>query len=187
MNKEYISIKEFAARANISKQRVYQLLEKKLKPYCKTIENKKYIDISALEEFQNQKFSTIENNELETILKKNPETHEKYNFQLLERAIENNELETTLKKNPETHEKYNFQPLERTIENIVESFNKQLETKDKQINELTDMLKSMQEKQNELINALKSAQALHAGTIKEHIDSKAEKKGIWHWLFKFNN
>lgn len=159
MNKEYISIKEFAARVNISKQRVYQLLEKKLKPYCKTIENKKYIDISALEEFQNQKFSTIENNELETILK----------------------------KNPETHEKYNFQPLERTIENIVESFNKQLETKDKQINELTDMLKSMQEKQNELINALKSAQALHAGTIKEHIDSKAEKKGIWHWLFKFNN
>jgi hypothetical protein len=157
VNKEYISIKEFAARANISKQRVYQLLEKKLKPYCKTIENKKYIDISALEEFQNQKFSTIENNELETIFK----------------------------KNPETREKYNFQSLERTIENIVESFNKQLETKDKQINELTNMLKSIQEKQNELINALKSAQALHAGTIKEHIDSKGEKRGLFYWLFHF--
>ena len=59
MNKEYISIKEFAASANISKQRVYQLLEKKLKPYCKTIENKKYIGISALKKLQ--KDSSIEN------------------------------------------------------------------------------------------------------------------------------
>ena len=51
MNKEYISIKDFASRARISKQRVYQLLEKKLKPYCKVVENKKYIDISALNDF----------------------------------------------------------------------------------------------------------------------------------------
>lgn len=55
MNKEYISIKDFASRARISKQRVYQLLEKKLKPYCKVVENKKYIDISALNDFQRQK------------------------------------------------------------------------------------------------------------------------------------
>ena len=137
MNKEYISIKDFASRARISKQRVYQLLEKKLKPYYKVVENKKYIDISALNDFQKQK-SDI-----------------------------------------------NFQPFEQTIENIVESFNKQLESKDKQISELTDMLKSMQEKQNELINALKSAQALHAGTIKEHIDSKVQKKSFLSWISLF--
>lgn len=59
MEKEYISIREFAASANISKQRVYQLLEKKLKSYCKTIENKKYIDVSALKKLQ--KVSSIEN------------------------------------------------------------------------------------------------------------------------------
>ena len=52
MNGKYISIKEFTTRAGISKQRVYQLLEKKIKPYCKTIEN----------------------NELETILKKSRDT-----------------------------------------------------------------------------------------------------------------
>jgi hypothetical protein len=131
MDKEYISVRDFASRANISKQRVYQLLEKKLKPYCKVIENKKYVDISALNAFQKQK-SDI-----------------------------------------------NFQSFEQTIENIVEVFNKQLESKDKQISELTNMLKSMQEKQNELINALKSAQALHAGTIKEHIDSKNKKYGFF--------
>ena len=44
------------------------------------------------------------------------------------------------------------------------------------------MLKSMQEKQNELINALKSAQVLHAGTIKEHIDSRVEKKSFLSWI-----
>lgn len=141
MNKEYISVKEFAARANISKQRVYQLLEKKLKPYCKTIENKKYIDVSALEEFQ--RVSNLENI-----------------IQPIEKV-----LESSLKKNSESIEDFNFQSLERTIENIIESFNKQLETKDKQISELTEMLKDIQAKQDEPMHSLKAAQALHAGTI----------------------
>ena len=146
MEKEYISIREFAARANISKQRVYQLLEKKLKPYCKTIENKKCVDVSALEEFQRD-------SNLENII------------QPIEKV-----LESSLKKNSESTENSNFQPLERAIENIIESFNKQLETKDKQINELTEMLKDVQSKQNELMCSLKAAQALHAGTIQEHIE-----------------
>ena len=68
----------------------------------------------------------------------------------------------------------------------IEAKDKQLETKDKQINELTEMLKDVQSKQNELMCSLKAAQALHAGTIQEHIESKIEKgskKGFWSWLF----
>lgn len=186
MDKEYVSIKEFAVRANISKQRVYQLLEKKLNPYCKTIENKKHIDISALEKFQ--KISSFENiaqpleNRLELTLKKSFEMFGNYNFQPLEKR-----LEISLNKNSETNENSNFQPIERTIENIIESFNKQLEIKDKQINELTKMLRDIQAKQDELMYSLKAAQALHAGTIQEHIESKIEKKGFWHWFFRKRN
>lgn len=211
MEKEYISIREFAARANISKQRVYQLLEKKLKGYCKTIENRKYIDVSALEEIQ--KVSSLENviqpleKDLESPLKKNSEPTENSNFQPLEKGLENiieslenivqpleKKLETPLKKGPESIEKSNFQPLERTIENIIESFNKQLEIKDKQISELTEMLKDVQSKQNELMCSLKAAQALHAGTIQEHIESSVKKRSrsdgstrlrrVWSWLFR---
>ena len=204
MEKEYISIREFAARANISKQRVYQLLEKKLKSYCKTIENKKYIDVSALEELQ--KVSSLENiiqpieKKLETHLKKNSEFIENSNFQPLEKSLENiieslenivqpleRKPEMPLKKGSESIEKSNFQPLERTIENIIESFNKQLEIKDKQISELTEMLKDVQSKQNELMCSLKAAQALHAGTIQEHIESKVEKRSLWNWLFRKRN
>ena len=52
MEKEYISIREFAARANISRQRAYQLVSKKLQGYCKIIGDKKIIDISALKELK---------------------------------------------------------------------------------------------------------------------------------------
>ena len=210
MEKEYISIREFASRANISKQRVYQLLEKKLKGYCKTIENRKYIDVSALEELQ--KVSSLENvsqpieKDLESPLKKNSEPTENSNFQPLEKSLENiieslenivqpleRKVETPLKEGSKSIEKSNFQPLERTIENIIESFNKQLEIKDKQISELTEMLKDVQSKQNELMCSLKAAQALHAGTLQEHIESKVAEqssgstrpsRGFWHWLFK---
>ena len=88
-------------------------------------------------------------------------------------------LEIPLKKNPEFFKNSSFQHLERTIENIVESFNKQLEIKDKQISELTEMLKDVQSKQNELMCSLKAAQALHAGTMQKHIDSKSQKNSLW--------
>lgn len=49
--KDFLTVKEFAERAGISTQRVYQLLAKDLQSYCKVIGNTKYINISALERF----------------------------------------------------------------------------------------------------------------------------------------
>lgn len=52
MNEEnFLTVKQFAERAGISTQRVYQLLAKDLQSYCKVIGNTKYINISALEQF----------------------------------------------------------------------------------------------------------------------------------------
>ena len=53
---------------------------------------------------------------------------------------------------------------------------KQIELKDNQIFELQSILKSMQEQQLLLTKSLANSQALHAGTIKEHIDSNLKKK-----------
>lgn len=49
--KDFLTVKEFAEKAGITTQRVYQLLAKDLQSYCKVIGNTKYINISALERF----------------------------------------------------------------------------------------------------------------------------------------
>ena len=52
MDKEYLSIKEFAAAVGVSQQYVYNQLNKKLKNYCIVVENKKMLKKSALELFE---------------------------------------------------------------------------------------------------------------------------------------
>lgn len=49
-DQEYISIADFAERAGVSKQAVYQRLNKSLKAYVKVIDGKKSINIRALED-----------------------------------------------------------------------------------------------------------------------------------------
>ena len=49
MEKEYLSIKEFATAVGISQQAVYKQLNNKLKEYLKVVDGKKMLDIKALE------------------------------------------------------------------------------------------------------------------------------------------
>lgn len=53
--KDYLTISEFAKRANITNQAVYQRIGKDLSEYVRVIDNKKYIDIKALDKFINKK------------------------------------------------------------------------------------------------------------------------------------
>ena len=53
MNNNYITVSEFATKAGISKQRVYQLLNKSLKEFVQEVDGKKVIDIKGLELFEN--------------------------------------------------------------------------------------------------------------------------------------
>lgn len=50
-SKDLLTIKEFAEKAGVSQQRIYQRLAKDLKPYLKMVENKKMLKIEALELF----------------------------------------------------------------------------------------------------------------------------------------
>ena len=61
MNDKYITVAEFSKRANISKQRVYQLLNKRLKEFVQEVDGKKMLDIRALESFSIQ--GTCSNNQ----------------------------------------------------------------------------------------------------------------------------
>lgn len=51
MEENYLSIKEFAGRAGVSPQAVYQRLDKDLQEYFKVIEGKKALNIKALDLF----------------------------------------------------------------------------------------------------------------------------------------
>lgn len=199
MEKEYISIREFAARANISRQGAYKIINKKFQNYCKIIENKKYIDISAVEE-------------LKKVGDKSCQLGDKTVYK--ECLLDDKTVDSCLQQGNQFVDNYKFQPGDKncqlgdkSVDKMVDILNeqlkikdkqieakdKQLETKDKQINELTEMLKDVQSKQNELMCSLKAAQALHAGTLQEHIESKVAEqssgstrpsRGFWHWLFK---
>ena len=54
MDKEYLTIKEFAAAVGVSQQAIYKQLNNKLKPYLKVVENKKMLEKSALELFKKE-------------------------------------------------------------------------------------------------------------------------------------
>ena len=61
MDKEYLSIKEFAELAGVSQQAIYKQLNNKLKKYLKVVDNKKMLNKSALELFKKQEnSSTVE-------------------------------------------------------------------------------------------------------------------------------
>lgn len=52
MEHEYLSVRQFAKRAGVTTQRIYQLMNKSLKIYCKTENGKKYTSAEGLKIFE---------------------------------------------------------------------------------------------------------------------------------------
>lgn len=83
---------------------------------------------------------------------------------------------TTVNKVPKVDEissEIDVNTLIVTLQNTVDTLQQQLTVKDKQIDELTVMLKASQEQQATLVSALTAAQALHAGTIQERLTERS--------------
>lgn len=57
---EYLTIAEFAKRVNVSKQAVYQQLDKKLKPYLIVIDGKKKLNVKAISEVYDKQSEEID-------------------------------------------------------------------------------------------------------------------------------
>ena len=138
----YITVAEFSKRANVSKQRVYQLLNKSLKEFVKEVDGKKVIDIKGLELFKdNENNSSIE--------------------QAFEQDL-NKSLIVTLNA-------------------TIEVLQKQLEEKDRQIAELTEIVKT----QSQSINADNHARLADKLKIESSEQKEErEKKSFWKRLFK---
>lgn len=151
--KDYLTVKEFAERAGISTQRVYQLLAKDwqrtgkglakdLQSTCKVVANTKYIHISALERFENKPICKDLQSDLPSDLQS---------------------ICKSLQDQIDTLKQHNS-----LLEAQINVKDEQLAEKDKQINALTDSLQAT-------TNALTSAQALHAGTIQGQLTMQSER------------
>lgn len=105
MKDEYISISEFAKRAGVSQQAVYKRLDKDLKPWLIIKENKKALNIKALDIFSGKTDSTeVEKVEL---LKRTIEVLEKQNETLTkELDIKNGQIESLNKSLDELNQRF---------------------------------------------------------------------------------
>ena len=91
IEKEYISVSQYAEAKGISKQAVYKQLNNKLKPFLKVVDGKKCLDISVLTEIEQPKVNQVEqplNNQVESLFAKQIEEKDK-TIQSLLRQVEN--------------------------------------------------------------------------------------------------
>ena len=186
MGQEYLSVRQFAKRAGVTTQRIYQMMNKSLKSYCKVEDGKKYISADGLKIFER---AEMEKNSLQEVAsdlprpnfrscnsentaynadfpKENNETAEK-DLQGLAKDLPRPNFGSCnpLKDNLQEKSNSNEQITKETIHVLQEQLaikDKQIDEKDKQIAELTAMLKNSQEQQDALVQALTAAQALAA-------------------------
>ena len=178
---KYLSVKDFACHAGVSTQWVYKRLANELQPYCKIINGVKYINVEGLRLF---------------------DRHEQRvdiasGFQLGEQELVQH-FATTLQSVAKDLIN-SFQPNTDALQDTLTTLTTQLATKDAQIaaqNEqikyLTTMLQISQDQQAALQSALATAQALHAGSIKQQLsattvsncDDKKPSKGVFRRFFK---
>lgn len=67
MDQQYLTVKQFAERAGVSTQRVYQLLTKSLQEFTKTEHGKKYISIEGLRVFEKDSLQEVASSETEIL------------------------------------------------------------------------------------------------------------------------
>ena len=100
MEKEYLSIKDFAFEVGISQQAIYKQLNNKLKTYLKTINGKKMIEKSALSLYKKNNNSIEVEQKILNILQ--TELNEK-NQQLAEKDKQIAELQKLLDQSQKLH------------------------------------------------------------------------------------
>ena len=69
MEQEYLSVRQFAKRAGVTTQRIYQMMNKSLKSYCKVEDGKKYILADGLKIFEK---AEVEKNSLQEVARDLP-------------------------------------------------------------------------------------------------------------------
>lgn len=168
MNDEYISIKEFAKRANVSVQSLYKRLNglnNPLNRFIKLVDNKKMLNIRALAE--------VYGIEVEQSIQPNHSTSDHLNEAVIEMLLNQSEI---LKRE-----------LEQKNEQLQEK-DRQIREKDKQISEMQTQLSMNQklidqEQQLRMVTERKLP-AIEQQMDKDNPDTKEEKKWWKFWRCK---
>ena len=148
----YLSVKDFASRAGVSTQRIYQMLGKELKMYCKIINKRKCIDADGLRLFEGIPIDLPQKQKTENVATKD--------FANILQAVAK-DFATALQPNTDS--------LNSTMA-ILEA---QLAIKDEQIKAQNEQIKFQNDQIANLSAALQASQALHAGSIKQQLETSS--------------
>lgn len=170
------TIKQVADELGVSKQAVWQRVKRTkdladmLAEHSRTVNGRIYID-EELEQSIKALYSSIRVDE--TSVNNGRDVGE--TFARVDETNVNKEADVceTAPAVDETSVNTADSKLLDTLQQTVSLLQQQLLAKDKQIDDLTAMLKASQEQQATLASALTAAQALHAGTIQDRLTEHA--------------
>ncbi len=170
------TIKQVADELGVSKQAVWQRVKRTkyladmLADHSRTVNGRIYID-EALEQHIKMLYSSIRVDE--TSVNKGHDVCET-SARVDETSVnKGHDVYETSARVDETSVNTADGKLLDTLQQTVSMLQQQLLAKDKQIDELTAMLKASQDQQATLASALTAAQALHAGTIQDRLTEHA--------------
>ena len=184
---QYLTVKQFAERAGVSTQRIYQLLTKSLQEFCKTENGTKYISVAGLSVFSKSALQPLAKDlpsnlqELAKDLPSDLQEKEILETELLKETIEVLRQQLTVKDGQIAAMDAQLSVKDEqlaTKDSQLAVKDEQLAAKDKQLADLTAALVSAQEQHKALTDALTAAQALHAGTLQERlVDQSGSSEG----------
>ena len=170
------TIKQVADELGVSKQAVWQRVKRTkeladmLAEHSRTVNGRVYID-EDLEQRIKTLYSSIRVDE--TSVNKGRDVDET-TARVCETSVnKDRDVDETAPAVDETSVNTADSKLLNTLQQTVSMLQQQLLAKDKQIDDLTAMLKASQEQQATLASALTAAQALHAGTIQDRLTEHA--------------
>ena len=162
MEKEYISVKEFAERANISKQAAYQQIKGRLKPFVKVEQGTTYIETAALSKFYNEGEPKAKSSDKSSCSSCSSQVEQGKNAQIDDKLLE-------------------------ILQQQLELNKQQLEMKDKQIEELNsrlaEALKTVDQQQQLSALDKKRILELEEKAQEEEQQAAEDKKSFWSKLW----
>lgn len=164
------TIKQISEELGVTKQAIHQRLKRNvdlknsLKPFMKTVDGVIHVEVGGQNLLKEAFIKPIN----------------KYDVTDNKSNVTDNKSNVTDNKGNITDNKDNVtdntsQPVITILEATIKTLQEQLSVKDKQIENLTTTLQDSQETQRNLAEALNSAQALHAGTIRQQLTTTSQE------------
>jgi hypothetical protein len=178
------TIKQISEELGVTKQAIHQRLKRNadlknsLKPFMKTVDGVIHVEVGGQNLLKEAFIKPI--NKYDVTDNKSNVTDNKDNVTDNKDNVTDNKSNVTDNKSNVTDNKDNVtdntsQPVITILEAIIKTLQEQLSVKDKQIENLTTTLQDSQETQRNLAEALNSAQALHAGTIRQQLTTTSQE------------